>query len=149
MMIQVRKKGDEAWYNPDRDVVNLLPKIISDVFATAIGLADDPKLKEFLDKTTLADPKSEDHIAFAIRLGAFITKGHTVASFDELCKAAKLDELPADKMLKFLSAIGWRILQAYHDGITDLRPEHAQTASRAPEINQLIKQMEESVKPTS
>ena len=145
-MIQLRKKGEEAWYNPDRDIVNLLPNVVSEIFAVVTGAKEDPKLLEYLEKAEIADPKSEDHIAFATRLGAFITKAHTVKTFEELCESTQLNQLPADKVYRFLAAIGWVMLQAYHDGATDLNPKAAQIASRPEEIKSLIKEYEEKAK---
>ena len=143
-MLQVRKQGlgGDAWYNPERDIANLLPAVFKKILVEG---TKEEYLKEYLNKVDIDDENSKALNRIAITLGAFITLAPTAESFEDLLESTKFNGIELEARTAFLATIGIELMKAFFFGIGELADKDAAVVVVAGEIAAYVEMFEKKL----
>ena len=142
-MLQVRTQGTDAWFNPSRDIVNMLPALIRKILDN--GMLDED-LKEYLQLAGIEDQDCEELNKLAVRMALFVTKANQVESFDELIEGIKLKEVSPKVRTAFMATIGWEVMRTFHFGIAELAPRDVTSTVKPEKLNALVEEFDTKTK---
>jgi hypothetical protein len=143
-MLQVRKQGlgGDAWYNPERDIANLLPAVFKKIL---IEGGKEEYLKEYLSKANIDDENSKALHRVALTLGAFITLAPSAEDFESLLISSKFNEIELDARTSFLAALGIELLKAFFFGIGELSKKDSVMVTDPGEIAEYVEMFEKKL----
>tara|TARA_Y100000034_G_C6665331_1_gene291836 strand:+ start:112 stop:570 length:459 start_codon:yes stop_codon:yes gene_type:complete len=138
-MLQVRAQGTEAWFNPSRDIANMLPALVRKILNDGTLDAD---LGEYLKEAGIEDQDCKEMNKLAVRMALFVTKASEVDDFDTLIEGIKLKELDPKVRTAFMATIGWEVMRAFHFGIAELSPRDVTATTKPEKLKALVDEFE-------
>jgi len=120
--VQARTRGaaGDSWYRPERDVVNLLPEMVRNIFVNY----DDKKMyHQWANKFGLTEDEIEEA---AKRMAGFVNASPNDPNFKIVIEESGLADLPLETVMLILSAVGWETLRYYHNGLFEIDPASQQ-----------------------